>query len=309
MKNKLSKRVCLLFAMACFMGWAALAQAGVPGTFTTHTVTWNGLSRMYAVYVPTHLPPGSPMVLHLHATAVTPSTTIPFQLVSQWESLAQSNSFLMVWPISSYNTRANSFYWDSFDMDYSFAQPPDDVGFLRNLIVTLSAQYAINPKGVFVAGMSSGAMMAQRVGVQISDLVAAIAPVSGQLLIKQMTDCFALPASTTPVSVLEMHGDVDAVLPYCGLAPKTIWNETGLTLGSVDDDVSYWKNANECTNASTTESLCNNGQPTTSVDNQDATGCAGGVEVRFVRQVGQGHVWGQGTEKVVWQFFSTHFRQ
>jgi len=273
------------------------------GTFTTYTTTWNNLSRQYAVYVPTSLPSNPSMVLFLHATSYTAAA--PYQMVSQWEASANQNSFLMVWPVSTYEPHAKAWFWDAYDMDFSFTAAPDDAGFLRNLITTLVTQYSVNPNAVFVTGMSSGALMTHRVGVQLSDLVAAIAPVSGQLYMKQITDCFSPPNPVSPVSVLELHGDADTTLPYCGSQPHVQWGANFLTLPSVDVDMNYWIQANSCSSYST-QPLCTNGAPTAGVNGQDATGCNGGVEVKFVRELGVGHVWGGTTINTVWQFFSAH---
>ncbi len=67
-------------------------------------------------------------------------------------------------------------------MDSAFLAPPDDSGFLRQLIINLTAQYDVNPKQVFVAGFSSGGQMAHRVAVEISDLVAAVVIGSGTIV-------------------------------------------------------------------------------------------------------------------------------
>lgn len=295
------KHTCVLLLFLLGFSLSAFSQGG---TYTTYATTWNNLPRQYAVYVPATLPANPPMVFFLHGTAANGAVP-PYQMVPQWELMARQNQFVMVWPISTFEPRASQWYWDAYDLDFSFTSPPDDSGFLRNLISTLTTAYAVNPKAVFVAGMSSGAMMTERVGVEISDLVAAIAPVSGPLYMKQITDCFTPLTPAAPISVLELHGDADPLLPYCGQSPKSLWGETGLTLASVDQTVNYWMQANACTNY-VAQSLCANSAPAAGVNGQDATGCNGGVEVKFVREVGVGHAWLPTSFATVWQFFAAH---
>jgi polyhydroxybutyrate depolymerase len=69
-----------------------------------------------------------------------------------------------------------------------------------------------------VAGFSNGGFMAHRMGVQASDLVAAIAVVEGTLSVIETMNTRMVPNSTAPVSVLNLHGSAASVIPYCGVA-------------------------------------------------------------------------------------------
>ncbi len=83
-----------------------------------------------------------------------------------------------------------------------------DVAFLRALIDKLEYEYAVDPKSVFVTGMSNGGMMAYRMGCAAADKIAAIAPVAGSL------DIECNPSA--PVSVFAFHGTADENVPYEG---------------------------------------------------------------------------------------------
>jgi len=133
-------------------------------------------------------------------------------------------------------------------------------------------------------------------------LVAAIAPVSGQIQMQQMTNTFSPAPPLTFISVLELHGDADTDLEYCGSSPHNQWGETGLTLASMDDSLNYWLSANGLPANSTL--LCTNGLPTAGVNGYDAIG--NGVEVNFVRELGVGHEWLSTTYATVWNFFVAH---
>jgi len=87
-------------------------------------------------------------------------------------------------------------------------QGSGDVAFVRELIRRLSARFAVDPKRIYVSGMSQGGMVAHLVGCELSSVIAAIAPVGAFLT--------AQPRSADPVSVLIIHGTADPVVPYRG---------------------------------------------------------------------------------------------
>jgi poly(hydroxyalkanoate) depolymerase family esterase len=294
-----------LFALVLLC--SSLAFAGTPtGQLTKFSTTWNGLPRYYAVYVP-KVPQAAPaLVLFLHATSANASTNPPYYNQEPWELLADQYGFIMVWPVSSYNHRAGEWYWDCFFMDFSFPVHPDDVGFVRSVITNVAAAHSVDPNRVFVTGMSSGGFMTHRLGAEASDLVAAIAPVSAQVDVEQAGNTFVLPPILAPISVLDMHGDRDNTVPYCGAASKTYWGEPALIVPSLDDTARYWRTQNSCSDS--VPRLCTKGFATKGVFGLDAVSCNNGVEVKFVREVGIGHEWVPGTETTVWSFFQKHAR-
>lgn len=223
--------------------------------------------------------------------------------------MADTNKFLLVWPVSTYNTRSSQWYWDCDFFDFSFAVDPDDSGYIRTLITTLTAQYHTDPNRVFVTGMSSGGYMTQRVGFELADLVAAIAPVSGPIWIQPETQSQAPPLPSRPISVIEFHGTIDQNVPYCGGTGRLAWKEPGNTIASTQDSMNFWVAANGCTKLSTNQPICTSkNQANPNFPGLDATGCMNGVEVKFIPEVGYGHVWVPGTESTIWHFFATHGR-
>lgn len=288
----------LLLSCPCFAGSGLAKQ----------TTSWKGLRRYFAVYTPKKLAAAPALVLYLNATSQNAATQPPYFDFQAWESLADQYGFVIAWPISSYNPLDKLWYWDVYETDTTFPVDPDDSGFLRWLITSLQSQYAVSPNNTFVTGMSSGGFMAHRVGTDMSDIVAAIAPVSGMIDIHPIGQNFLPPQPAKPVSVYEMHGDEDPVVAYCG-GTGWFWGALHDTLPSVDDSVDFWISANSCTKRSTTKTLCTNSQPTQGVNSQDVTGCSDGVEVMFTREPEVGHQWVRGTETKVWNFFRTHSRR
>ena len=55
----------------------------------------------------------------------------------------------------------------------------DDLGFISAMIDFLEARYSADPARIYCTGFSNGASMTFSVGLNLSDRIAAIAPVAG----------------------------------------------------------------------------------------------------------------------------------
>ena len=121
----------------------------------------------------------------------------------------ETAGFAVAYPDGLLESNGGQTNWAYFFNDFN-----DDVGFFRQLVNTLQASVGPNPKRIYVTGLSSGALMSHRLGVQLSDLVAAIGVVEGALFLKGNPP--QVPSAVGPVSVLILHGDQDKTVPYCG---------------------------------------------------------------------------------------------
>jgi poly(3-hydroxybutyrate) depolymerase len=103
--------------------------------------------------------------------------------------------------------------WNAADCcGAAHARGVDDVGFLRALVARLSSEFPIDPTRVYVSGWSNGCMMAQRLAVEASDLIAAVGCMAGYLPLAELAASARLRAAMRaaesqafPVSVLEVH--------------------------------------------------------------------------------------------------------
>jgi poly(3-hydroxybutyrate) depolymerase len=316
------------------------------GTFIDSSMTWNNVTRYYEVYLPANLPasPAPAMVLMLHGTRTTVATGAdPEPIISLnwgWQAISDQYCFVLVKPASTYDPSTHQWNWNAYCMDgtqacspyglnggaFPYAEGcgspdgecPDDIGFLGQLIQNLTTQYGANPSMVYVAGFSSGAEMTERVGVELSGLVAAIVPGSGQLVAEQGIVAPPLPVPTlptpfVPISVQEWQGTEDDVLPPCGYG-TTKYNAITFTLDTVDDTFNYWAQVNGCTTLQTSAPLCLNGAPNYLNDaptpgmpgltGNVATGCTNNVVVQFVWEPNVGHSWQQEYDINRWNFVS-----
>jgi poly(3-hydroxybutyrate) depolymerase len=298
---------------------SALDEVVDTGTTSNLTMTWDNVTRYYQLFVPTVLPANPPLLLMLHGTSFQVPPANPSTESWEWQTVADQYGFILAQPASTYNANTGQWNWNDYFMDASFTAAevgtcvsppatacPDDAGFLRQLITTLTSQYNVNPNQVFVTGFSSGAQMTERVGVEISDLVAAIAPTSGQLVGQQVPPPGLPQNFVAPVSVQEWHGTADTELPPCNYG-TTKYSGITYTLDTVDDTYNYWVNQNQCTTQQTTQTLCTNGKATAGLSGNVATGCSqNSVEVQFIWEAGAGHVWNAQNNAARWQFLSSH---
>jgi polyhydroxybutyrate depolymerase len=171
----------------------------------------DGYVRSYLL----NLPPGYndssnfPLVIALHGLAGSAS-----QMEQDYGLTTKSNNanFIVVYPEG---VRSDGIFgirtWNAGNCcDFAMEHNIDDVKFIKQLIQHLTSTYKINPKRIYVTGMSNGAMMTYRLACELSQQLAAIAPVSGTLLTKQR----CTPARAVPV--LHIHSAIDTKVPYAG---------------------------------------------------------------------------------------------
>jgi polyhydroxybutyrate depolymerase len=147
--------------------------------------------------------------------------------------------------------------------------------------------------------MSNGGFMSHRIGCELADQFAAIAPVAGVLGIPTCNP-------SRPMPVIHFHGTADTLVPYDGNA--------AMGFIPVLDTFHGWADRDGCT-----------GTPAQTYAKGDATcqtysQCAGGAEVTLCTIDGGGHTWPGGTPvptlgltstdinatDAMWTFFSAH---
>ncbi len=119
------------------------------------------------------------------------------------------------------------------------ARGADDVAFLAALIEHLVGVDRADPRRVYVAGVSNGGIMAHRAANELSDRIAAIAPVAGSL-----PEAY-LPrfAPKAPVSVIAFHGTDDKAVLFGG---GLVAGEGGGRTIPVRDTLARWAQADGC---------------------------------------------------------------
>ena len=149
---------------------------------------------------------------------------------------------------------------------------PDDVGFAEALIEQVATVACVDPARVFAVGVSNGGGLAARLGCELSGRVAGIVVVAGGF--------GSLPAChpVRPVSVLEIHGSDDPVVPYGG-SPE---DERA---GDVRTWLAGWARRDGCAGTARRHPVAPRSVRT------DWHGCAASSALAHIEVLGGGHQW------------------
>jgi polyhydroxybutyrate depolymerase len=274
----------------------------LPGTDVLAVLSSGGLERRYVVHVPGSydgtLPVAVVLVLHGLGGDANEAARISGMSVK-----SDAEGFLAVYPEGSGAVMA---FNAGQCCGGAAARHVDDVSFLRDVVADVSTNYAVDPQRIYAAGMSNGAMMAYRLGCEMSDVLAAIASVAGALEI----DC----APAQPVSAIVFHGTGDAIVPYNGGRVVNPPGGMDPDYDPVSTAIGQWATIGGCTGATEQQVSAN-------VTRQVQTGCLDGHDVELYTVIDGGHAWPGGqprrtggdvptTEVVatdlIWDFFAAH---
>jgi polyhydroxybutyrate depolymerase len=191
----------------------------------------------------------------------------------------------------------------------------DDVGFVRLLLDDLAKVANIDPKRVYATGISNGGIMCYRLAAELSDRIAAIAPVSGTMGTKTCNP-------KHPVSVIHFHGTDDKFLPFKGgIGDRSLAQVVFLP---VEHSIQTWVKADGCPENPVITDLPNKADDGTMVQRQIYGPGKDGAEVVLFVINGGGHTWpgrepgvgflGKSTKNILandlmWEFFKRHPRK
>lgn len=153
------------------------------------TTVVDGDIREYYVHVPRGYNNSAkfPLVFMLHGTSGDGNK---FYNISGWKELGETENILTVYPSSwrhcviDQGVRKNTTKWNVFPGTFEYCggeRPKDDIKFLNQVIDELQAKFKINNKMIYFVGFSNGGQMSARVGVEMSDRVAAVVSSAGML--------------------------------------------------------------------------------------------------------------------------------
>ena len=262
--------------------WLQIANSG-------ETFVFDGLRRIYYVHVPSSYDGTKPVPLVIVLHGYTGNAR-GIESLTGFSAKADEEGFIVVYPEGVAQRWNVGFGRLKFDTD--------DVGFINELINRLEQKYVIDPNRIYVTGFSNGAMMAYLLGAELSDRIAAIAPVAGS--IGSMTyGLEQIPEPSQPVSVIVFHGTADTSVPYEG---------DGFL--SVAESVAFWVKCDGCSTIPQNETMSDR-----NVIISIYTGGANSTEVVLYTLVGLDHSWPRQTigvieaTDIIWDFFASHPKQ
>jgi polyhydroxybutyrate depolymerase len=233
-------------------------------------------------------------------------------MVARWADKARAEGLVVAFP-DGISQRAHMGTWNAGGCcAYAMTSGSDDVGFIRAVIDEVEAAGRVDPRRVYLTGMSNGGMMSYRAALALSDRVAAVGIVAGAMFGGETPPAHPLP-------ILIIHGVRDQIVPYeGGTSPMALVAQSQRApFQAARTTVDFWRRADGC-----------EGEPrrTTSGDVTVETSapCRDGSEVVFYNLASANHTWpGAAAEApvlerfrydqinatdILWDFFRRHAR-
>lgn len=271
--------------------------------------------RAYLVHVPTGLSDKPALILNFHGGG---GNAPSHQKYVRMDPLADREGFIVVYPEGTGPPgHANDGKLETWNAGTccgsASANRVDDVGFVRRLLDDLARRQVFDHARVYATGLSNGAMMTYRLAAELSDRIAAIAPVAGAPVIERF-------ATARPVPVMHIHSVDDPRALYAGgLGPPFPLTNVRVQHSPVEASLSIWARANGC--GPNMEQKGHREWKGHTATLLAYPGCR--AEVLLWKLTGAGHVWpggeldyfprllGPGTAVIdaneeMWKFFSRH---
>lgn len=197
----------------------------------------DGRARGFTMRLPRTANGDIPLVLVLHGNHPDASGRVMRDWTT-FDERADAGGFAVAYPDGHGGCWA-----DGRDVTTADEGGVDDVAFLRAIINWSAERHGTWPDRTVVAGISNGAFMAHRLGLEASDRVAVLAAVAG-----------GLPASLRDVrpahavSAMLIHGTDDTISPIGGGYSRHRGPHgelRGRTL-SLDETAAYWRTVDRC---------------------------------------------------------------
>ncbi len=230
-----------------------------------------GILRTYRLFVPTTLDRRQPvpLLVALHGGG---NSVDSFVETTQFDRAAAAGNFVVAYP------EATKGAWNAgFCCGSAPERGIDDMAFLDRLLDELEAEQPIDPARVSMTGVSNGAMLAYRFACERAERVSAIASVAGSVTVDECRP-------SRPVSVLELRGSADPLIPFEGGPPDLPGEEVLESYPSAIEVAELFAASAGCSPSPVSPTI---GVVTTS----SWEDCARGTAVRLVRVEGGGHVW------------------
>ncbi len=163
-------------------------------------------------------------------------------MAERWNAadLSDRERFILVYPNGIENQ------WNDGRGDFTrrarVVREADDVGYLSAVIDQVIEQCHADASRIYFTGASNGGMMSFRVACELSDKVAAIAPVIANM----PRDIYEAAREDKPahrMPVLIINGTEDPMVPYNGGQVSALGRDRGEVI-STDASIDFWKSHN-----------------------------------------------------------------
>ena len=299
-----------------------------PGATTSIPITVNGLDRVYLLHLPPNYDTNKPtsLVLSFHgytdsAGGMESGTGMSYHAdkygyivvyphathflgnsgyITSWNDLTCNASPGPEGPICSEKAASYAFPTDcgsTVSTECNWCTCNDDLGYVEQVLNELEGSLCIDLNRIYATGMSNGGMFVQRLGCDMADRFAAIAPVAGTLA--RGFNC--APDSSDQISIMNIHGREDDYVDVTG-AEST----DGYFYTAIDDVMALWAgpSSQNCADEVTPYTTIADG--VRGMKCTQHTSCATGAEVVSCWW-DAGHAWPGGItswgDDMIWDFF------
>ncbi|NBW82736.1 hydrolase [bacterium] len=252
--------------------------------FESRQLSHQQKTREYLLYTPQKYDVSTPMplVIGFHGGK---TSNVMFAKSSLFHHLADEQGFLVAYP------NAIDGNWND---GRGTANPDvDDVGFVTSLIENIKNIRNVDPRRIYVTGISNGGFMVQRLACESSHLIAAFSSVAGSMGTSLRPKC----NPSQPVSMMLIHSPQDNFVPWRGGEMK---RGAGGNILSVPDLVEFWNQKNSCTVMKEVPLPDNGQKDNTRVTVSRYGGCKDSSEVLLYKIDGGGHTWPGGEGQPAW---------
>jgi polyhydroxybutyrate depolymerase len=253
-----------------------------------------------------------PVVLAFHGGG---SNARQMQHFCGLDEKADAEGFLVVYPSGTGRTEQLLTWNGGNCCGYAQHENVDDVDFVRKLLDDLAGAANVDADRIYATGMSNGAIMTYRLAAELSDRIAAIAPVAGPMGTRECHPRRAVP-------VLHFHGTDDKFAPFQGGRGERSLSQTEFY--SVAHSIGCWVKANACRAEPVVTEEKAKVDDGTKVTRKLWGAGKNGSEVVLIEISGAGHTWpgrqpallylGKSTKNIsandeLWEFFKKHPRK
>jgi polyhydroxybutyrate depolymerase len=213
----------IALAMAFLAVGALQAAAALDPGVNQRSLTVAEVTYPYQVYRPASVDGSSPvpLVVDIHGWS---SNGVQQAGLSGMRAVADREGFLVTHPSGPSNA------WEA-GVCCLFNEERDDVAFFRALVAAIEAEANVDPRRVYVTGLSNGGAMSHRLACDAADLFAAAAPLAFPIPLESLSDC--RPSRSVPL--LMFMGLTDVLVPY----------EDG-PYGDARESFGHWRDVNGC---------------------------------------------------------------
>ncbi len=273
-------------------------------------ITVDGIERTYIIHLPDgkEHASGLPLVLALHGGGGKASG---MNRLSGFDDVSDKYGFVVVYPDGIDKQ------WNDGRDDFHLNKDINDVKFISCLIDTLIVLYNIDSNRVYVTGISNGGIMSFRLACELSNKIAAFAPVAASMPLNPAYDC----KPVRPVPMMLIFGDEDPLVPFKGGDISILGLSKRGKVIPVDESVNYWVKFDGCNTVAEITKL-DKVDDGTELEKKVYTAAGSGAEVQYWLAKGGGHCWPGGLQYLpkliigrtskefnateeIWKFFST----